>query len=113
MIPNFPSQTSTATVTVEPPTQNRCQTRYRASGNGKGNTVKSLQGVEDCCEQCFATPNCVASAQIGQGTCQLLVKVVALGGAQTNEQCLLGVEDYFGGFMPDPNGAVFAGPCGN
>ncbi|KAK3942886.1 hypothetical protein QBC46DRAFT_57523 [Diplogelasinospora grovesii] len=108
--------TSTATVTVSPPpVLGKCDVAYDAAGNGAaGNTVQVLPAgaatsARDCCEQCQAKPNCIASAYVG-GTCQHLVKTAALAGAPTSAQCPLGIEDYNFG-APAAAGVVYQGPC--
>lgn len=65
----------------------------------------------DCCEQCLAKPNCIASASTGPGNCQHLVKITQLGGAPTSDQCPLGIEQYGGYGAPSDAGIIFKGPC--
>ncbi|KAK4224309.1 hypothetical protein QBC38DRAFT_24308 [Podospora fimiseda] len=103
--------TATETSTV---VYDRCSTTYNGGGNGVGNHVVNVQGVtskRDCCERCMATPNCVASASTGPGSCQHLVKITQLAGAPTNNQCPLGIENYPGIMGVNPNGALMKGPC--
>ncbi|KAK4099179.1 hypothetical protein N658DRAFT_487946 [Parathielavia hyrcaniae] len=106
--------TTTVTATVTPtPT---CSVRYAgAGGSGVGNnTVEFPLGTTSdvqCCELCHGKPNCIASGYLGNGHCQLLVKVDPLAGAPTSEQCPLGIEDYPGVGGEDPAGPIMKGPC--
>ncbi|XXH03955.1 hypothetical protein Hte_010363 [Hypoxylon texense] len=104
----------TTTTTVATATQtvasDRCSVGYTSGGNGKNNRSENVQATssQDCCEQCQQKQNCVASVYTST-TCQHLVKVSQLSGAETSDQCPLGIEDYpFG----DAGGMVYPGPCG-
>ncbi|KAK3389847.1 hypothetical protein B0H63DRAFT_446007 [Podospora didyma] len=108
------TQTSVFTATVTEtanPQIDICSVSYRAMGNGQGNTVQfyPATGQLDCCRRCQEKTNCLAGAY-SAGSCQLLVKLIRLPGAQTTDQCPLGVEDYNFG-APVATGNVFAGPC--
>ncbi|OIW30140.1 hypothetical protein CONLIGDRAFT_669871 [Coniochaeta ligniaria NRRL 30616] len=92
----------------------KCSVRYTGGGNGSGNTVQFISTVTsavDCCQQCLAKPNCIASAYLGPASCQHLVKITPLAGAETSAQCPLGIEAYGGYGVPSENGVIFAGPC--
>ncbi|KAK4120746.1 hypothetical protein N657DRAFT_692646 [Parathielavia appendiculata] len=107
------TSTATATTTVQPPppTCERCACRYNPNGEGIGNRIETppASSAEECCELCYAKPNCIASAY--PGSCQHLVKDSALAGAETTAMCPLGVENYFAPGMENPSGVVMRGPC--
>ncbi|OIW31120.1 hypothetical protein CONLIGDRAFT_300447 [Coniochaeta ligniaria NRRL 30616] len=103
---------STATATIAP-ALGLCDVAYTGGGNEVGNTVQAVAGTtsaRDCCQQCLAKPNCVASAYVGSA-CQHLVKTTALAGATVNAQCPLGVETYSGFGSPSASGFLYKGPC--
>ncbi|PWW80369.1 hypothetical protein C7212DRAFT_342065 [Tuber magnatum] len=116
----IPTLTATATVPVTATatetkvvTGGNCQTTYNTAGNGVGNKVDVLRASsgQDCCEKCHAKLNCIASAFVGDGTCQHLINVQPAPGEPVTAMCPLGTKDYHFG-APKP-GLVYAGPCGH
>ncbi|KAI1778117.1 hypothetical protein F4818DRAFT_456085 [Hypoxylon cercidicola] len=107
----YTKQTTTAAVATETRTvsYDRCSVGYFSGGNGKNNRSENVEAVssQDCCEKCQLKQNCVASVYT-RTTCQHLVKSSQLSGAETSDQCPLGIEDYAFG---NAGGMVYPGPC--